>query len=241
MLLPGSTDLNHASGPVPPDAGAVDDGPGTAGRREPMRRCIATGQVLPKAALIRFVVGPDGTLTPDIAGKLPGRGIWVAAERTALERAVRRGLFARAAAKARLGPIRVPDGLIGQVADLLRARCLDAVALARRGGQAVGGFDKVRSWLTSGRAAVLLAASDGAADGRAKLARLADGRPVIDAFDAAALGAAFGRDCVVHAALAPGGLAGRLVTEAVRFEGVSSCINEGQGRTCRGRDTLEAK
>ena len=66
-------------------------------RDEPERRCIATGEVQPKRGLIRFVVGPEGEIFPDLAEKLPGRGIWVAADRAALRKAAGKGLFARAA------------------------------------------------------------------------------------------------------------------------------------------------
>ena len=50
----------------------------------PERRCIATGEVQPKHGLIRFVVGPEGQVVPDLSEKLPGRGIWVAADRRAV-------------------------------------------------------------------------------------------------------------------------------------------------------------
>ena len=56
-------------------------------RDEPERRCIVTGEVQPKAGLIRFVAGPDGQVVPDLAEKLPGRGIWVTADRAAIAKA----------------------------------------------------------------------------------------------------------------------------------------------------------
>jgi len=39
----------------------------------PERTCLATRELRPKSELIRFVTGPDGSVVPDIAGKLPGR------------------------------------------------------------------------------------------------------------------------------------------------------------------------
>src|SRR5437870_12059149 len=48
---------------------------------ESLRRCVVTRAVLPKAALVRFVVGPTGEIVPDVAARLPGRGLWVKAER----------------------------------------------------------------------------------------------------------------------------------------------------------------
>ena len=60
----------------------------------PLRRCIVTRQVLPKEALLRFVIDPAGAVVPDGAGKLPGRGLWVKAERAALMVRVRDAGFA---------------------------------------------------------------------------------------------------------------------------------------------------
>ena len=77
----------------------------------PERKCIVTGEVLPKAALIRFVVGPDGVVVPDIAGKLPGRGVYVSADRAALEKAVAKRLFARGFKR----PVTVPEGMVDEI------------------------------------------------------------------------------------------------------------------------------
>jgi len=195
----------------------------------PERRCIATGTVRPKAELIRFVVGPDGEVVPDLAERLPGPGLWVSAEREALRRAQAKGLFAKAARQS----VRAPDDLVDRVEALLHRSCIDLIGMARRAGQAVAGYEKVHAWLAEGRAAVLLAASDGAADGRAKLAALAAAvRPVplVEIFSADALGMAFARDRMVHAAIARGGLAERLVAEAARLDGIRGRADGPAGR-----------
>lgn len=186
----------------------------------PLRRCIATGVVRPKAELIRFVVGPDGLVVPDLAGRLPGRGLWVAADGAALRRAIDKSLFSRAARET----LRVPADLADRVEALLHKNCIDLIGMARRAGQAVAGYEKVHAWLAEGRTRVLLAAADGAADGRARLAALAAAvRPaprLLEMFSADALGMAFARDRMVHAAVARGGLADRLVAEAARLDGI---------------------
>jgi predicted RNA-binding protein YlxR (DUF448 family) len=182
----------------------------------PERRCIVTRAVRPKRELLRFVVDPDGRLVVDIAGDLPGRGLWVTADRETLERACRRNLF-QAAARA---PIKVPDHLVDTVEAALARRCLDAIGLARRAGEAVAGFEKVRGWLRTSQVGLMLSASDGAADGRAKLRALAGNLPVIDLFSAAELGGAFGRDSLVHVAIARGGVSACLVTESSRLAGL---------------------
>ena len=75
----------------------------------PLRRCVLTRERLPKERMIRFVVGPDRQIVPDLAAKLPGRGIWLSASRDVLETARRaRGGLARAFARAARGPCRCP-------------------------------------------------------------------------------------------------------------------------------------
>ncbi|MBS4010155.1 MAG: DUF448 domain-containing protein, partial [Roseovarius sp.] len=98
----------------------------------PERKCIATAEVQPKHGLIRFVIGPEGQIAPDLAEKIPGRGIWVAADRAALEKAANKGLFARAAKQT----VQVPEGLVDQVEALLVRRVIDLISLARKGGRA---------------------------------------------------------------------------------------------------------
>ncbi len=185
-----------------------------SGGQEPERRCIATGESLPRARLVRFVVGPDDTLVPDVLGKLPGRGIWVRAERAALEKAVKRGLFARSARRA----VRVPGDLIEQTERQLARHMIDLVALSRRAGEAVCGYEKVKRWLAEGRAKILLQAADGSARGKGKLWTPEGGR-YFGMLSASELGLAFGRESVIHGALAAGGLSMRVVEEGTRLAG----------------------
>ena len=181
-----------------------------------LRRCIASGASRPRDGLLRFVVGPGGALVPDLGENLPGRGLWVSAERDLLAKACEHGLFARAARQ----PIAVAPDLIDEVERQLTARALDILGLARRAGALVAGFDKVQHALMGGRVAVLVEASDGARHGRARLGALARDIPVIAQFDGAALSRSLGRENVVHAALAPGGLADRFLRESARLAGV---------------------
>ena len=76
----------------------------TKERGEPERRCIVTRAVQPRAGLIRFVAGPDDVVVPDLAEKLPGRGMWVSADAAALGQAAKKGHFARAAKR----PVKAP-------------------------------------------------------------------------------------------------------------------------------------
>ena len=185
-------------------------------RRElPERRCLVTREVKDQDQMIRFVLDPAGQVVPDVDGRLPGRGMWLSADRNVLNRAIAANLFARAARMR----VQVRADLAEQVERLLVSRALDCLGLARRAGQVAMGFDQVRACLRSSSAAVLIAAADSAADGRRKLRQLAPGVPVITAFSKAELGAALGRDGIVHVAVAPGGLARRLIGSVRRLAG----------------------
>lgn len=184
-------------------------------REEPERRCLASGEVRPKAGLVRFVLSPEGEVVPDILGRLPGRGLWVSANRDAVARAAARNLFARALK----APARVPPDLADLVEALLARRVTEALALARKSGAAVAGFERVKEWLAAGRAAVLVQAADGSPRERARLRPPAGPGTHVTCLTAREMGLAFGRDRVIHAALAAGGVAARVVEEAGRLAG----------------------
>jgi uncharacterized protein len=165
--------------------------------------------------LLRFVIGPDGAIVPDVAARLPGRGLWLTPRRDMVERAVAKRLFARAARR----PVTVPPGLADRIEGLLAQRCRDGLGLARRAGLAVGGFEKVRLAVRAGDTAVLFEAVDAAAGGRRKMRGLGRGLPIAIALTAAEIGAAFGRDHMVHASVGAGPLSARLLTDAGRLAG----------------------
>ena len=183
---------------------------------DPERRCIATGESQPKAGLVRFVVGPEQQLVPDLLNRLPGRGIYVSADRAAIDKAAKKGLFARAAKAS----VKVPDGLADMVEAGLARRVTDLISMARKAGDAVTGYEKVKDWLTKGQARVLIQASDGSERGKSKL-HAPDGEATfIGCMTAQELGLSFGREHAIHAALAAGGLTRRVVEEAARLAGL---------------------
>ena len=190
------------------------------------RRDIVSGEVMAEARLIRFVADPDGLAVPDLARKLPGRGIWVAADRTSVETAAKRGLFARSA-KAR---VTAPKDLADQVAALLRRRLLAGLGLARRSGDLTSGFEKVCATISSGKAAWLIEASDGAPDGRRKVMavvrRQASGPDVFGLFRSEELGLALGLENVIHTAFLAGRASGRWTEDVRRFAGFSPLLPE---------------
>lgn len=179
------------------------------------RRCLVSRQALPVEQLVRFVVGPDNTIVPDVARRLPGRGLWVKSTRHAVNKACEQKLFARAA-KAQIS---VEEGLADRVEQLLLQRCLDVIGLARRSGNAVAGFEKVKMLLAEGEGGVLLLGSDCSKDGSSKILSIAGDLPVIDLFTCDELARVFGRDRMAYGAVASGALAARLMAEAHRIAG----------------------
>jgi predicted RNA-binding protein YlxR (DUF448 family) len=191
----------------------------------PERKCIATGETQPKQGLIRFVMGPESQVVPDVFGKLPGRGVYVTASREALDLAVKKKLFARGFK----APVTLPDSLADEVERQTLRRLVDLLSLARKAGQAVGGYEKVKDWLGKEHATVLIQASDGSGRGKSKLSTPHRGS-FIGCLTADELGMAFGRQTMIHAALASGGLSKRVVDEAQRLQGLREMVG-GSGRT----------
>lgn len=189
------------------------------------RRCLVTGEVQPKAGLIRFVLGPDDIVVPDLAEKLPGRGFWLTADRAIIDRAIAKGAFSRGA-KAQARP---PEGLAEQIETGLAKRVIELISLARKSGIAIAGFEKVKDWLAAGRVKILLQASDGSERGKGRL-WTPEGARWFGCLTASELGLAFGRDHVIHSALSKGGLADRIIRDAGRLNGLRGNRPSGPGR-----------
>jgi predicted RNA-binding protein YlxR (DUF448 family) len=181
------------------DAGPRKGGPGGE------RLCAVSREVKPVDFMIRFVIGPDGVL-PDLKRKLPGRGLWVTADKDTLNAAVARNVFARGFKR----ELRVTPELVAETERLLVRSALDALAIAGKASLVVTGFSKVEAAIARENIVGIIHAMDGGADGVAKLAgalrRRGDSPPVtvIQAFTTAQLDLALGRSNVVHAALLAG-------------------------------------
>ena len=201
--------------------------PATLAQAARERRDLATGEVMGEEALIRVVAGPGGVVTPDLARKLPGRGMWVMADRASVDLAARKGLFARAA-KTKLA---APADLSDQVAGLLYTRVLHGLGLAKRAGDLISGFEKVAAALGSGKAAWLVEASDGAPDGRRKIQNAARKSPkpprLIGVYTAMELGLALGAENVIHTAFLAGRGADRWTLDVMRLSGFRPLLPEG--------------
>ena len=170
------------------------------------RKCIVKGQTADRTKLLRFVLDPSGIVVADIKEKLPGRGVWVTCNKSCLEEAVKKKLFARAFKT----KCKVPDDLPQTIDTMLETRALSSLSLAKKAGQVVSGFDKVFLAMSKTRLSLLIEAKDGAEGGQNKLEKkfsaiFPEGK-VIKLFTSAQMDMAFGNTNVIHAAITTGNM-----------------------------------
>lgn len=273
MPKPGRPTTTETDGLDRTPVDEIGDVPADEPETGPLRRCVVTRAVLPKDRMIRFVVGPDRLVVPDLAARLPGRGMWLSAtwdvlhsggavgigrgrdrkDRAAPEGSEQdkasglesmghdgppggRGQIAsgkglvRAFSRAARGAVTLPPDLPNLLRTGLTQRIMASLGLARRAGQAVAGFEKVREQVRAGQSALLLQAEDGSPSERARLVSAvgsarASGLTILAPLAGADLGRVFGRDYVVHVAIAPGKLADSLIIDAGRLEGLTERSN----------------
>ncbi|HVZ05935.1 RNA-binding protein [Hyphomicrobium sp.] len=187
----------------------------------PERLCAVTRQSLDPKDLLRFVLGPDGAIVPDLDRKLPGRGVWVGCDRGLVEKAVRNHTFAKSLKTG----VKAPADLADRIDALMVKRLSGTLSLANKAGLVIAGFDRVFAALEKGSVAAILHGMDAAADGRSKIdrkfkaiqgSRGLEAR-IVDVLTIAQMSLAIGRGSVVHAALTPGGLSDRFLEEAERL------------------------
>lgn len=190
------------------------------------RRDIVTGEVMEEARLIRFVAGPEGVVYPDLAAKLPGRGMWVEATRASVAAAVKKNLFSRSAKAKLTASPDLPDIVDG----LLYKRILDGLGLARRAGDLTFGFEKAAAAIERGKVAWMIEASDGARDGRRKMLQVArrTGKPprLLGLFPTGELGLALGLGNVIHLVFLAGRGADRWTQDVERISGFRPLLPE---------------
>jgi len=171
------------------------------------RTCIVTRTKGEPETMIRFVLGPDAAVVPDLKRKLPGRGVWVTASAERVAEAVKRQAFSRGFKT----KVCVSEGLADEIEALLTKDCLQALSLANKAGLVITGLTKVERALADHPVAGLIQATDGGADGERKLRAALNQRPGgepatprLKLFSSSQLDLALGRTNVIHAALIEG-------------------------------------
>jgi uncharacterized protein len=198
------------------DRGTTSVAPGTE------RSCALTRRVMPVSEMVRFVVGPDGTVVPDVRRKLPGRGLWITGSHVAVAEAIKRNVFARGFKR----QVRAAPELVAETERLLQRAALNALAIAGKAGQVVSGAGKVADALEEGEVLALIHAADAAADGRRKLdavlhrkmAEKSQETVIVETFSGRQLDLALSRPNVVHAALLAGPGSETFLARVRRFE-----------------------
>lgn len=185
------------------------------------RTCVVTRTVLPPDDMIRFVAGPDDRVVPDMKRNLPGRGVWVTAQKGLVEEAVRKNLFSRGLKISVKQDENLPDLVDG----LLEQQALGALGFAKKAGECLTGAGKVEESIRRGKALFALHAVDGSSDGLRKLSQAAfavarDGGPKIEiwrVFTAEQMSLALGATNVIHAGLTKGGAAQNCLHHVARL------------------------
>ncbi len=65
-------------------------------KKIPMRKCLASGESLPKKELLRIVRTPEGEVKVDTTGKLNGKGAYLKKSLDALQIAKKKNLISKA-------------------------------------------------------------------------------------------------------------------------------------------------
>jgi predicted RNA-binding protein YlxR (DUF448 family) len=185
------------------------------------RTCIVTGAKSAPEAMLRFALGPDGAVVPDIRRKLPGRGVWTELSFGAVSRAAAKQAFSRAFR----AKVEAPASLAETVGALLEQDALQSLSIANKAGLVVAGAFKVDSAIEAGEVIALIQASDGATDGaakrvqalRAKFGQDANVIARINIFSSSQLDLALGRANVIHAALKRGAASSAFLERADRL------------------------
>lgn len=170
--------------------------------KTPLRRCIVTGEVLPKEKLLRFVISPDSELVPDVNNTLPGRGIWVTAHRQNVIQAIQKKLFNRFFE----GIIKIEPNLLDTLIQLLEERLLSLLCLMRKQSKIVAGFEKLGSRIKKGQVAIMLTAKDSMMSDLDKLIRMNPTLKIISFFSREKLNRIFGGTNYVYCGVQQCGL-----------------------------------
>lgn len=193
---------------------------------------MSRNEVRDPREMIRFVVGPDNTVFPDILGKLPGRGVWVSATREDMDVAINKGGFKRGFK----GNVKVPDDLVAQVEAGLKKHTLSLMGMAKKSGKLFIGFDQVMTAAKIDALGWRIEATDGAEGSRGKIRALSKAVArevelklprVIGCFHSTELGAIVGRETLIHCAVPHGRIAKSLGFSARRLSGFFPLVPEG--------------
>lgn len=182
-------------------------------RKIKQRLCLATRNVLPKGEALRFVLAPDGALTLDLSGKLPGRGANLTPTKDALETAIAKKAFARAFKQ----PVEVPADYADHIERLMRANLISRMSMARRSGSLAVGQDAIFAAAGDGKLCLLIVPVDASSNAVAKLSGIARDFPSLTFGKAEELAHALGKERVSNLGFTNPYLAEHFLTDVHKF------------------------
>lgn len=210
----------------------------------PERTCVLSGEHGVRDDFVRLAISPDGLVLPDALARAPGRGAWIGVGRADLEKAIAKGKFRGALARAFKGAaLTVPEDLPERIETALTRAFTDRLGLEMKSGKLLVGSDRIAENARMGKVAWLAHAADAGEDGSRKLDQAwrvgeeAEGsgmQGVTLPLDRTTLSVALGRDNVVHLALTDPAAAQRLaipLQRLLRFlgQGEKTGQNNGEG------------
>lgn len=83
-------------------------------RKVPLRKCVATGDMLPKKEMIRVVRSKEGEVSVDVTGKKPGRGAYVSKSEQAVDIARKKNVLGYQL------DVKIPDEIYDELLTLIR-------------------------------------------------------------------------------------------------------------------------
>ena len=184
------------------------------------RKCLVTGLTEEKKDLVRFVIGPDQNLVPDIDQNLPGRGYWVLAQRSIIEKALKKNVFLRIVKN----KISIDPNLLKIIESQTTKKIINQISLSRKAGMAIFGFEKVKSALLNKNIGLLIQASDGSKREKQRIITANTPSALNDCLSGAELGKAFGREKVIHCVILLSGFVENIVFNANRLNNLKNPV-----------------
>ena len=179
-----------------------------------IRKCVLTGASMPKEELLRFVLLQDGTVVPDFNKKLDGHGFYISDSKALLE-----GLVSRNPLNKILHTKTVITADLPQIVEqILCKKGLDAINLARKSGNLVLGFEKVKDIAAKGKIAFIIEALDAGHDSKQKMMSQTPNIEKLVIYDVATLSKALNRENTVYAALLKGPVSQMVHTALIRYQ-----------------------
>lgn len=179
------------------------------------RKCVISGKILPKDELLRFVLLKDGTVVPDFNKKLDGHGFYLSnskkllSELAAKPNPLNKILHTKTIINADLPQI---------VEKILHKRGLDALNLARKAGNLVLGFEKVKDTVAKGKVAFVIEAVDAGDDGKQKITAMTKDLDAFALYDVADLSRALNRENTVYLAIKTGPMSAMVRSAFQRYQ-----------------------